>query len=75
MIIDISIIKTISDDHIILQQRLYDKTIILYTNFINSMYSKYKDILKHINEYISNIDFVICHDFNGIFSDKLLSKS
>ena len=58
MMIDIPIIKTISEELIVLQKDLNIRTNILYTQFIDDNYKKYKEILKQVNDYISNIDFL-----------------
>ena len=57
MSLDIPIIKKISNDLIVLQDKLSKRIIYLYDEFIKSRYIEYKECLKYINKYISDIDF------------------
>lgn len=57
MSLDIPIIKKVSNDLIVLQDRLNKRIVYLYEEFIKSRYIEYKECLKYINGYISDIDF------------------
>lgn len=58
MMFDIPIIKKISLELIELQDRLSKRVDYLYNKFIDTNYEIYKDSLKYINKYVSNIDFL-----------------